>query len=101
MRMVFLSVTFVIGVVPVEPITITWGVVIEVLVIVKSRVVPPSAFDPSKIVLLFFTRIMGPEFTEPLIRAETPMFGLIVNVLVVLDPRIGSMTMGKVSPAEL
>ena len=43
----FFTVTFVIGVVPVEPMTITCGVVVLVFVIDKFLVVPFTVFEPS------------------------------------------------------
>ena len=47
---VFFSVVFVTGVIPVEAMKTTWGVVTEVFVMVKSLVVQPAVFEPSIIV---------------------------------------------------
>ena len=98
--MVFFTVTLVIGVVPVEPITNTCGVVAEVLVMVRFWVVPPAVFEPSMMVLLFNT-LKSTLVREPEMEAVTPVFGLIVSVLIVLEPTTGGITTGHVSLAEL
>ena len=45
--MQFLSAPFVIGVVPLDPNHTTFGLVALVFSSVRSRVVPPTVFDPS------------------------------------------------------
>ena len=87
-RTVFFIVILVIGVVPVEPIKTTLGVVAEVFVIVRSRVVPPAEFEPSMITLLFNILMRAPAVMLPERLAVIPVFGLIVMVLVGLDPGI-------------
>ena len=101
MIMLFFTVTFVIGVKPVDPTTMTCGVVVDVFEIVRSRVVPAAVFDPSIIVLgLRILRICALG-EDPEMEAVTPVFGLMVNVFTALDPGFGFITIGKVSVAEL
>jgi hypothetical protein len=95
---VFFRIVFVTGVVPVEAMKTTWGAVAPVLFMVMFLVVPPE-FDPSMIVLEFKICINAPLATAPEIVGETPEAGLIVTVLVTLDPGLVFKTNGKVSDA--
>jgi hypothetical protein len=99
--MVFFNVTLVIGVVPVDPITSTWGVVTELFWKVRFWVVPPTVFEPSMTVLLFRTLKTIPAATDPATVAVTPVFGLMVKILVVLDPAIIGTTIGQASAADV
>jgi hypothetical protein len=98
---VFLSVTFVMGVEKVEPIKNTVGPVAEVFAIVRFMVVPPAVFEPSMMVLLFKTLKRAALARDPEIEAVTPVFGLMVMVLVGLEPSVTGTMIGQVSPAEL
>jgi len=95
---VFLTATFVIGVVPVEPTTITLGEVALVLVIVRFLVVPLFALEPSMVTKLPRTLIIWLLADTPVMVEVTPVAGLIVSVLVELAAAIEFITTGKVSP---
>src|SRR3954470_1006976 len=93
----FLSVSFTIGVAPVETSAITLGVVALLFVIVRLRSVPPL-FEPSMVVKLDLTTTSAPLATEPVSAAVTPVAGLIVIVFVAFDPRLALITIGNTSP---
>ena len=98
--MEFFTAMLVMGVVPVEPIQTTSVELAEVLVMVRSLVVPPAEFDPS-IKVLQFKILMSAPAMLPETEAVTPVFGLMVSVLVALDPGRTGITIGQVSDAEL
>src|SRR5215213_830168 len=70
-----------------------------VFAIVKSRVVPIAAFEPSIVIQSAPLKLMTQLAEEPLITGETPLAGLIVTVLVALEPLFALIVNGNVSPA--
>ena len=98
---VFLSVTLLTGVVFGEPINTAFGLVLEVLVIERSLLVPPTVLLPSIITLLPpLILISAFDADAPLIDVVTPDAGLIVIVLVVLEPVIFGIIIGNVSDED-
>jgi hypothetical protein len=103
MRLQFLAVNPETGVVPEEYTDKTTGKLVLEFSIVISLEVPPSMFEPSKVIkllLIINTSLMTGELAGfPLINAVTPVFGLIVTVLTEVG-KLEAMFIvtGKVSP---
>src|SRR5450432_704685 len=98
-RTQFLTVSFVTGVVPTEPIKRTLGVVALVFSIVRLRSVPPL-FEPSMMTKLAPLSLMRAVVALPVILLVTPGAGLIVIVFVALEPALAMMIIGKTSPVD-
>ena len=68
-----------------------------VFVMAKSRVVPPTVFEPSRVTQSAPLRVITHEVLLPLIEGLTPDAGLIVIVLVEFEPEFALIVIGKVS----
>lgn len=95
----FFMVTSVIGVVPVDPINKIFGLVTLVLLMVRFLELDPL-LEPSIVTYLPRIRISAELLAEPVIVAFTPVFGLMVSVLVALAVALSLMVIGKVSEPE-
>ena len=95
----FFTVTSVIGVVPVDPISKIFGLVTLVLLMVRFLELDPL-LEPSIVTYLPRIRISAELLAEPVIVAFTPVLGLMVSVLVALAVALSLMVIGKVSEPE-
>ena len=68
-----------------------------VLLIVKSLDVPLTAFEPSIVTKSAPSRLITQLALLPVMAVVTPVFGLIVTVLVALEPLLALIVSGKVS----
>ena len=66
-------------------------------VIVRSREEVP-AFEPSIMIKLAPLILMMEVIEDPVMAAVTPVAGLMVTVLIALEPRLALITIGKLSP---
>jgi hypothetical protein len=94
----FLTAILVTGVVPVEATQITVGLVVLVLLTVRSLLVPFIELEPSIVIKLPSILKILLVAAAPVTVAVTPEAGLRVNVFVELAAAIAFITSGNVSP---